>query len=81
MTKSKSWTRFAYERAYRQMRRGCDFDSIADGTGIELEILVAADYSCQAKDHFVNGWTNNMRFSKFVDAMLLNKYSVWGIPF
>ena len=81
MRKEKSWTRQDYEQQYEYIRRGCDVDYLMSEYPGQEEAIKAADYSYQAKDHFVNGWSNGIRFNKFAQAMLLNKYSVWGIPF
>jgi hypothetical protein len=81
MKKEKSWTRFGYERAYRSMRRGCEIDDIADGTGIELEILKAADYSYQAWGYVDTGWLSNERRKHFYQILWRTLTGSEGIPF
>jgi len=81
MTKSKSWTRLAYQACYQYMRRGIDCELIVKTGVTPPEIIKAADYSYQAKDHFVTGWTNGMRFEKFYEGVQSCKYSTWSIPF
>lgn len=65
MKGEKNWTRFAYERSYRQLRRDCDFDTISENTNIEIEIVQAADYSYQASLYTVHGWSNDRRRIRF----------------
>lgn len=83
MTKSakKSWTKFEYKYACRLFRRGYSFKTLQESEEHHLSILKAADYSYQAKGHFVTGWSSGIRFDKFYNRVQSCKYSTWSIPF
>lgn len=66
MKKEKSWTRREYEIMYHLMRRGYEFEKIDIPTFISFEVLKAADYSYQAENHNLHGWSSNLRYSRFI---------------
>jgi len=65
MRLSKSWARQEYEVAYRYFRRGFAYEKLMDRNGILKDIIQAADYSYQAKDIDVHGWSSNIREQRF----------------
>lgn len=69
MKGEKSFTRHQYKIAYRLFRRGYAYrqEGLLADTG--WDILKAADYSYQAKDYVVHGWSNNMRHAWFKKTM------------
>lgn len=64
-TKEKSWTRQEYETAYRGFRRLAPEIVTYRIWGIANEIVNAADYSYQARDYIVHGWSNERRKLRF----------------
>lgn len=65
MRKEKSWTRRDYEATYRQLRRGIDCDWLFTTEWSPEKIIRAADYSYQARDYHVHGWTSGLRRVRF----------------
>lgn len=65
--REKSWTRKQYEAALRLMRRNVDAELLCGIWPETAEIIKAADYSYQARDHYVNGWVNDRRWLRFCD--------------
>jgi len=77
MRNERSWTRQTYDAAYRLMRRGQAFDWLNAQSISTEEVLKAADYSYQARDHEVHAWSNNMRrkwFHKTLWRILSRRY-------
>lgn len=64
-TKEKSWTRQEYERCYRAMRSDILWEVRLPLAGYSKEIIRAADYSYQARDYDVHGWSNDTRHKRF----------------
>lgn len=65
MRKEKSWTRYEYEQIYHFIRRGFTYEFLSEYRGCTKEIWKAADYSYQAKDYDVHGWSNDARRKRF----------------
>lgn len=65
MKREKSWTELAYRACYQYMRRGIDFQSIVKTGVTPLEIIKGADYSYQAFNHELSGWSSEMRRKRF----------------
>lgn len=81
MKKEKSWTRQEYKWCYQWLRRGFDTEWMLDLPSGNRNIILAADYSYQAKDYRVNGWMSDER-RKRSQAMKLRIERVNGeIPF
>lgn len=81
MRKERSWTRQVYKQAYAAMRRGFSDDYLAYNANFGKDIIKAADYSYQAYDHDLSGWTSADRRKRF-HAILVRVYVTRGeIPF
>lgn len=65
MRREKSRTRQQYESAYSFMRRVGEDGDIDFIDSTPLQIWKAADYSYQAKDYDVHGWSNDSRRKRF----------------
>jgi len=72
MIKQHSWTRQQYRMTYRRMRRGFTCEYLLDNLGVPNEVVHAADYSYQAKDYRVHGWTSDLRRARF-------HYRMWHV--
>lgn len=65
MIKDKSWARKQYDRCYSHMRRGLTFEQVYNYLCQDATITRAADYSYQAANYEVHGWSNNCRRARF----------------
>lgn len=65
MRKEKGWTQQVYEQAYKAFRRGFTDDYMAYNANFGKDIIRAADYSYQAFNHGLSGWTNRRRRERF----------------
>lgn len=81
MKKEKSWTQRDYETAYVWMRRGVDVEYMLSTGNLSPEILLAADYSYQAKDHYIDAWTSSQRRKRFYAIKHRYDAAADGIPF
>lgn len=67
MKNKHSWTRQQYYRTYRRMRRGFTCEYLLDNLGVPNEVVHAADYSYQARDYDLHGWSNDCRRRRFYE--------------
>lgn len=65
MNKQHSWARRWYEDSYEKMRRGITFEDLIKHWHAPEEIIKAADYSYQARDYYLHGWSNDRRRIRF----------------
>lgn len=60
-----SFTDHQYKTAYRLFRRGYAYKQEGLLADTSWEVIQAADYSYQAKDHDVDAWSNGARSKRF----------------
>ena len=81
MRKEKSWTRIQYEACYRYMRRGFNVHYLRKSGDRTQEVIQAADYSYQAKDHYLDAWASSQRRKRFYAIKHRYDAAADGIPF
>ena len=81
MRKEKNWTQQQYELAYRYMRRGFDWDFIAFNANGDWKALKAADYSFQAANYQVHGWSSDLRRKRYFEIIWRVLATSEDIPF
>lgn len=65
MKGEKSWTRQMYENHYRWLRCGLDYENMVQWHTDPVDTMKAADYSYQACNIDVHGWSSNIRQNRF----------------